>query len=152
MAFQDDEAAIYKGRSPEIIKGMELLASLRRRGRSAPHFVLVLGASGSGKSSLVRAGLIPRLRVSSEWLPLPAFQPRSNPIFELAEALSQAFAVLKSPRAYSKLEETLTQATTKTPPDGGALLTLSRELRISGQCRADATVLLVIDQAEELFQ
>jgi TIR domain/Novel STAND NTPase 1 len=59
LAFQEEDAAIFFGRGEEILNGLETLASLRRRGRGAPRLVLFLGASGSGKSSLVRAGLIP---------------------------------------------------------------------------------------------
>ena len=57
LAFQEEDAAIFFGRGQEILNGLETLNALRRRGRGAPRFVLFLGASGSGKSSLVRAGL-----------------------------------------------------------------------------------------------
>ena len=43
LAFQEDEAAIYRGRDPEITNAIEILEGLRRRGRSAPHFVLFVG-------------------------------------------------------------------------------------------------------------
>ena len=51
----------------------------------------LLGASGSGKSSLVRAGILPRLRRKNEWLLLPPFMPRTNPLNEFAEVLTRAF-------------------------------------------------------------
>nr|WP_211167614.1 pentapeptide repeat-containing protein [Pseudanabaena yagii] len=46
--------------------------------------VAVMGASGSGKSSLVFAGLLPRLRVEG-WL-VENFRPKTNPFYGLAEA------------------------------------------------------------------
>ncbi len=54
MAFAEDDAAIFFGRGAEVLNGVETLEALCRQGRSAPRLVLFLGASGSGKSSLVR--------------------------------------------------------------------------------------------------
>ena len=65
-AFDESDAPIYFGR------GRETDALLRRVSRG-DRFIAVVGASGSGKSSLVAAGLIPRLREnavpgSRDWL------------------------------------------------------------------------------------
>jgi excinuclease UvrABC ATPase subunit len=60
LAFQEQDAAIFFGRDDEIRGGLDRLNSLRSLGGA--RLVLFLGASGSGKSSLVRAGLLPRLR------------------------------------------------------------------------------------------
>ena len=62
LAFQEQDAAIFFGRAEEILKALETLDALRRQGREAARFALLLGASGSGKSSLARAGVIPRLK------------------------------------------------------------------------------------------
>jgi len=48
--------------------------------------VPVIGASGSGKSSVVFAGLIPRLRAEKTWL-IGSFRPQSQPFYGLASAL-----------------------------------------------------------------
>ena len=42
MAFQEEDAGVFFGRSLEIRSGIEKLASLRRQGRTAPRFVLFL--------------------------------------------------------------------------------------------------------------
>lgn len=55
LPFKSDEAPIFFGRDKEI---RELIERLRN---PANRFLAVIGASGSGKSSLVAAGLIPRL-------------------------------------------------------------------------------------------
>jgi HEAT repeat protein len=55
-SFTPDEAAIFFGRGREVDA---LIARLRD---PAQRFLAVVGASGTGKSSLIRAGLIPRLR------------------------------------------------------------------------------------------
>jgi len=60
LAFEEQDAAVYFGRDAAIQKTMETLNRLQRLG--GPRLVLVLGASGSGKSSLVRAGVVPRLK------------------------------------------------------------------------------------------
>jgi conflict system STAND superfamily ATPase/TIR domain-containing protein len=62
LAFQEEDAAIFFGRGEEILKTLETLDALRRQGREAARFALLLGASGSGKSSLARAGVIPGSR------------------------------------------------------------------------------------------
>ena len=56
--FEFEHAPVFFGRSRAV---GELLAALRRQADDGRAFVLVLGASGSGKSSLVRAGLLPLL-------------------------------------------------------------------------------------------
>jgi Caspase domain len=54
-------------------------------------FVPVIGASGSGKSSLVRAGLVPRLQELG-WRVLDPIKPGGNPIAELKLAFRSVFA------------------------------------------------------------
>jgi WD40 repeat protein len=56
-AFNEDDAEFFFGRSDAVDR---LLSVLRRD----PRFLAVFGPSGSGKSSLVRAGLLPRLRAN----------------------------------------------------------------------------------------
>ena len=96
MAFQEADAAIFFGRGLDIVKTLETLDALRRQGREAPPLVLLLGASGSGKSSLARAGVIPRLRKQpAQWLPVPPFRPQLEPLDELAMSLAAAFQALE---------------------------------------------------------
>lgn len=86
-AFDEDEAAVYFGREAQA-------AELTRRlhatvTRPADRFLLLVGASGSGKSSLVRAGVMPRLR-ERRWTVVPAFSPGPNPLGALAASLAAA--------------------------------------------------------------
>lgn len=85
-AYQEEHAAVFFGREEESRAGIELLE------RGAPGLILVLGASGSGKSSLVRAGMLPRLRLRKEdWLIVDPFRPGRDPLDELTESLVQSF-------------------------------------------------------------
>ena len=151
LAFQEQDAAIFFGRGEEILKTLETLDALRRQGREAARFALLLGASGSGKSSLARAGVIPRLKKKpAEWLPLPPFRPQQEPLDELAMALAAAFEAHGRPRDWSVIRTELHTAAGRNPVDGLALLNLARDLAIAAR-QPESTVLLTIDQAEELF-
>ena len=64
--FEDVDAGVFFGRDAAIVKGVDVLRAMRFRllaqlsGRKS--LFVVLGPSGSGKSSFLRAGLIPRLK------------------------------------------------------------------------------------------
>jgi hypothetical protein len=58
--FDEKDAAIFFGRDHEIQRVESALT--RHRLENGEGFILVLGASGCGKSSLVRAGTVPRLK------------------------------------------------------------------------------------------
>ncbi|MGD9367258.1 MAG: TIR domain-containing protein [Desulfobacteraceae bacterium] len=89
-AFKEEDAPIFFGRDSEIREGGELLNRVQRQGH--PNLVMVLGSSGSGKSSLVRAGIVPLLRRDRcRWRVVKPFRPGQQPARELASSLSQAF-------------------------------------------------------------
>lgn len=73
-SFTEDDAAVFFGRDREIAELVHRLhPTVPRR---AERFVTVVGPSGSGKSSLVRAGLLPALaRRRGRWTVAAAFSP-----------------------------------------------------------------------------
>ena len=73
-AFTADTRQFFFGRDDKI---QELVQAVEACG-----FVPVIGASGSGKSSIVRAGLIPRLEELG-WRVLPVMMPGTDPIAAL---------------------------------------------------------------------
>ncbi len=82
-AFTLDDGLPFFGRDREC---EELLQHLRQS-----RFLTVIGGSGSGKSSLVFAGLVPRLRKTNlfgpgKWL-VRSMRPGEQPVAELARAL-----------------------------------------------------------------
>ena len=72
-SYESTHRELFFGRKEEI---EALLALLEQQ-----PFVAVLGASGTGKSSLVKAGLLPRLEdAGGQWQVLPPIRPTDHPI------------------------------------------------------------------------
>ncbi|HEY9833849.1 MAG TPA: caspase family protein [Stenomitos sp.] len=80
-SFDEKHANFFFGRKILI---EELQRRLSQPNRS---LTVVLGASGSGKSSLVKAGLIPDLRQESKWYILAPMRPDRYPFIALARAI-----------------------------------------------------------------
>ncbi|MEG4595348.1 caspase family protein [Microcoleus sp. F8_C2] len=80
-SFDEKHANFFFGRK---ILVEELQHRLSQANRS---LTVVLGASGSGKSSLVKAGLIPELRQQSKWYILDPIRPDRSPFTALARAI-----------------------------------------------------------------
>ncbi|MCM2387317.1 WD40 repeat domain-containing protein [Streptomyces albipurpureus] len=132
-AFTEGDAAVFFGRQAQA---HELTRRLHAPAeRQADRFLVLVGASGSGKSSLVRAGVMPRLR-ERRWTVLPAFTPGPNPLGALASMLSAAGGGQDPVNAILR----------RLRQDPGALKTELLRLR-GGRFRR---VLLVIDQLEEI--
>lgn len=149
LAFEEADAAIFFGREREIGDAKELLEQARRYGETG--LLLVLGASGSGKSSLVRAGLLPRLRADRErWLIVDPFRPRNEPLRELAAALAETSSRLGAPVRWRDLLDRLGAELAADPSSPRVLDEMLEDLRL-GAGRRDARPLLVVDQFEELL-
>jgi DNA-binding SARP family transcriptional activator/WD40 repeat protein len=130
-AFHESDAADFYGRDALIEELVETVAGVS--------MVTVVGPSGSGKSSLVRAGLIPALREgaipgSSTWLITEMF-PGTHPFEELEAALIRV-AVDRPPGFFEDLTA-----------DERGLARVAKQI-LTGE---DDELLLVIDQFEELF-
>jgi WD40 repeat protein/serine/threonine protein kinase/DNA-binding SARP family transcriptional activator len=131
--FLESDAADFFGREALV---RELVARLSQQ--DASRFLAVVGPSGSGKSSLVRAGLMPALRGgavpgSDRWF-LLEMRPGTHPFEELASALIR-IAVHPPSDLVERLER----------GDLG-LVSVAEEMLPPG-----SDLLLVIDQFEELF-
>ena len=133
-AFDESDAADYFGRRDLID---EVLVRLRRDDLVG-RLVLVVGGSGTGKSSVVRAGLLPRVRAgevpgSDAWF-VTTMLPGGSPFDALAESLRRVAVA-----GTAGLADVLAA-------DQGAIDRVLRDLvPLGGQ------LLLVIDQFEELF-
>jgi hypothetical protein len=133
-AFREQDARFYFGREADAVK-------VREKVERQP-FTALIGASGSGKSSLIFAGLLPMLRQAG-WL-FAACRPRNHAFEELAACLVHLLYEDKLERIKKRR--------------GCAADLLSGELRLSDDlvrriaekhgCRR---FLLIADQFEELF-
>ncbi|MEU3768648.1 AAA family ATPase [Amycolatopsis keratiniphila] len=82
--FTADRAKVFFGRDEE---SRALLDRLKRGGMATvQRFIPLVGPSGSGKSSLLRAGVLPRLSV--RWSVIGPVEPGGNPFLSLANALA----------------------------------------------------------------
>ena len=128
-AFQETDAADFFGREVLVTRLIETV--------TAQSLTAVVGSSGSGKSSLVKAGLIPAVRggaLEGDWLVAEMF-PGNYPFEELEAALLRV-AVDRPDSLIADL----------TGDDRGMLRVIKRVLPDDG-----TGLLLVIDQFEELF-
>jgi hypothetical protein len=145
-AFTEADAPIFFGR------GRETDALVKQLNSS--HFVAVVGASGSGKSSLVGAGLIPRLKAnaiegSADWL-YARFTPGAgkNPFEALVTALMDVVPALAVDDPFErdeKVEERAKRLHDKPERLAGII---EHALKDSDP---HVQLLLFIDQFEELF-
>lgn len=128
--YEEEDSGWFFGRGGEI---NELLKRLRRL-----HFVAIVGASGCGKSSLIRAGVLPQIRdgfLDAKWS-IAAFRPGERPMANLAEAVA--------PQVSSELD-----AFSQTLQSGPLGLIKAIE---SGTLPGDGKILILVDQFEELLQ
>ncbi|MFE0105914.1 AAA family ATPase [Streptomyces sp. NPDC059009] len=111
-AFTEADSGVFFGRDREV---RELVARLHpvAGGRPAGRVVSVIGPSGSGKSSLVLAGLLPALaRRRERWVVVPPFTPGEDPVGRLETALAEALPERGGPVliVVDQLEELFTLA------------------------------------------
>ena len=140
VAFDEKDAGLFFGRKQEITEYLGILDTLRGPDRS--QVLVISGGSGSGKSSLLRAGLIPRLCRKPEWVVISPFEVAREPVRNLLERLGETLTALGIPTHGLDL--------TKTPDDPTALAqALDETLRRLEQATG-AWVLLPLDQAEAL--
>ncbi len=132
--FDEEHAEFFFGREAVVQRALEKLKGAR--------FLAVVGASGSGKSSLVRAGVIPALRAgrlegSSAWQ-IRVMVPGAQPLTTLAAHLTRLNAnggIVRTLDELGRDQRTLHLA--------GAALLVDRP--------ASERIVWVVDQGEEIF-
>src|SRR4051812_28009758 len=116
--LESDDAGIFFGRDAPIIEALDRLRGLRET--RPPRLMVILGASGAGKSSFLRAGLLPRLmRDDRHFLPLPIIRPERAAITGksgLLNALDAAFQAAKIPIKRADLRAAIEGDATKLRP------------------------------------
>ena len=140
--FEAEEDFLFFGRERQVDA---LLSRLRNT-----HFLAVVGASGSGKSSLVRSGLLPALyrgyigQAGSGWR-VVTMRPGNDPVGNLAKALAEP-GVLYQEDENQLPYQTIIKSTLKRSSKG--LVEAFRQARVpKGQ-----NLIVVVDQFEEIFR
>ena len=130
----------------EIFFGREVFVEKLFQATKARNFIPVLGASGSGKSSVVLAGLVPKLEQEGNWK-FTHFRPSSgnDPFYALAEALVPLYR--------SDLDSTdrMTQADKLAKSLSEEELSLAKVFSNIQRQHPNHKVLLIVDQFEELY-
>ena len=165
--FESEDSLYYFGRDEQI---KALLRQLH-----ATRFLAVVGSSGSGKSSLIRAGLIPHLEAGflvqdRDLWRIAKMKPGDAPLDNFARALRAAVGHVDGIDRSLKFAENSPHREFKRPvnsPTVGGLHTsmddLASLLRAQGVkavldflrpalAEADANLLLLVDQFEEIFR
>ncbi|MEQ4722684.1 AAA family ATPase [Nonomuraea sp. B19D2] len=142
LPFEDGDQEIFYGREEDTFRVAQTIAE-RLHG---PSLVLVTGASGAGKSSLLRAGLLPGVRRgllgghgSVRW-PARLITPTADPVGELARLLA----------AFDASSDTALSAALRADPEQAAQAAVRHVVRASG-APPGARLVLVVDQFEEVF-
>jgi WD40 repeat protein len=113
------------------------------RATQTRNFIPLLGASGSGKSSVVLAGLVPKLQQAGHWQ-FTHFRPGSDPFYALAEALVPLYmSELDSTDKITQAEKLAESLKNGTP--------LARIFSSIQRQHPNDRVLLIADQFEELY-
>jgi hypothetical protein len=157
--FDFEHALIYCGRTGLIT---EVIDALRERAGAGRGFLMIIGMSGAGKSSLVRAGVLPMLarprvvdrviewrravfRPSDSqqgvWASLGAALTAEHALPDLVDDDAELAPLLRQPRALiAAISRALERATER-----------AREHALSGAQNGVARLILVVDQFEEIF-
>jgi len=144
-AFTADDAGDFFGRDrlvDELIKDIGGMQATGQATNENGRLLTIIGPSGSGKSSVVMAGLLPKLRDgalpgSEAWVYLEPMVPGKHPIEALILTLKSHFP----DTSFKTLQEDMEDDATR-----GLHLLATQLVK-----RQESTVVLLVDQFEELF-
>jgi WD40 repeat protein/energy-coupling factor transporter ATP-binding protein EcfA2 len=131
QAFEEEDADLFFGRDETVTR----LVDQAREAR----FVALIGASGSGKSSILRAGLIPHLRHEQPPWQVHLLTPTAHPL--------EALAVAVAPDDSSARVGALVDDMRRDPRS----LAVALRRRAGGGSPERGRVLIAVDQLEEVF-
>ena len=137
LPFREEDAHLFYGRDAYINSLLERIKTQQ--------LVAVIGPSGSGKSSVVFAGLIPRLRHAEKWQTV-TFRPGKTPFSALTDEIIHLLEPDLTEREQlseaNKLSEDLSEGSTS------LLQVMNRIVKKIGEGQQ---LLLIIDQFEEVY-
>jgi WD40 repeat protein/energy-coupling factor transporter ATP-binding protein EcfA2 len=127
-SFEEKDSSLFFGRKA-------LIEQLQNFIKNQP-LTVVIGASGSGKSSLVKAGLIPYLKNSGQWRILAPIRPGKSPFTAFNNTLVKENLPILAQQNQAFEQE---------------LHTLYQSVKTWSQANPNTKLLLFIDQFEELI-
>ena len=139
VAFEEKDAGVFFGRGQEITLYLGAIKELRERDQAQA--LVISGGSGTGKSSLLKAGLIPRLRRQPDWLVFKAFDPSRDPIR----------AMFASLRAGAEAVGAAIDLPSRPPETSQDLADCLQDALWNIEEKSESWLLLPIDQAEVLL-
>jgi WD40 repeat protein len=138
-AFHETESSFFFGREKLITRAWVLFQALQHR--PAPRIFFVVGSSGSGKSSLIRAGFVPELAREPmsgiDRFDILIMRPGVDPVARLAEVLGRISALPSTKDIDARLRGN--------SPDA------LHSIICDAFGEADRRAVLIVDQFEELF-
>jgi energy-coupling factor transporter ATP-binding protein EcfA2 len=152
-SFTEEESLYFKGRDLQI----DQIASLLEQNK----FLMVTGASGEGKSSLLYAGLIPNARAGffkarySNWV-VASFRPERSPVSNLSASIAEQFNQQASTvetelrRGFSSLIDLYTSSEFYAGNEDQTWEQFSDKEKKERKRKA-ANLLIIVDQFEEFF-
>jgi energy-coupling factor transporter ATP-binding protein EcfA2 len=152
-SFTEDESIYFKGRDHQI----DQLTALLQQNK----FLMVTGASGEGKSSLIYAGLIPNARAGffkakyTNWV-VADFRPERSPVKNMASAIAEKFNILDTTvetelrRGFSSLIDLYTNSDFYIDEQDEKWQDLD-ETGKRNRKRKAANLMIIVDQFEEFF-
>ena len=144
--FTADRTKVFVGRDEESRALLDRL----KRGSQEPvqRFIPLVGPSGSGKSSLLLAGVLPRL--SARWAVIGPVEPGGNPFLSLASALADPAA--DRHRQTERFARLLRDEALRLRDDASAVQaeTSALSTRLTTFQGSKSRLLLVVDQWEEV--
>lgn len=152
-SFSEDESLYFKGRDLQIDQITALLEKNK--------FLMVTGASGEGKSSLIYAGLIPNARSGffkskyTNWV-VADFRPERSPVRNMAKSIAEKFQSNEASietelrRGFSSLIDLYTNSDFYIDEHDQRWIESTEQERKDKKRKA-ANLIILVDQFEEFF-
>jgi hypothetical protein len=140
-ALEEEDAAIFFGRDAQITAGLDALRQMR--GGTPQRILTIAAASGAGKSSFLKAGLLARLKRDEEnFLVLPTWRPGRDALAG-ETGLAKSFGGATAPTALDALGAS----------QAAVVQRFASMASAAGETwqGTPPTLVLPLDQAEELF-
>jgi WD40 repeat protein len=145
------DVGIFFGRDAPIVEAVDRLRGLRAG--ASPRLLAILGASGAGKSSFLRAGLLPRLeRDDAQFIPIRAVRPERAALTG-ENGLVNALVAIMPGHSRAELREAAQAGATALRPLLAERVAAVLARRMAGdEADRPPTFVVAVDQAEELFR